>query len=380
MDFTKMKTVYYIYLLLFALIVTSCEDKNSYILQGNIKGLESPELYLLSGDGLHVDTIRTKSGKFTYRGVSQTVEPLLIYMENTNVWVTIWVQNGEKYALTGDADCPEMMMVKGGETNKLLSEFKTANQSQLKEKCELRNKLSVRSEQAMESGMNINNSQLSSQLKNVDRILKTRAQDFVEAHPSSIAALVLIQDYILDIENACNIQPFLNLLTDEVKANALYEKLNTRCLKDIQIKADHPALNFKLTDTNNDTISLETFKDKYLILSFASSRCELCKPEYAELLSIQKTFPEKELTILTISLDENKEDWKKTAKEYGINWTQVIDSAGWSSETVSLYNVLTIPCNYLIDKSGIIIGSKLRPDSIQSILKSKLKIQKTKNS
>jgi peroxiredoxin len=368
-----MKTTKYFYLLLITLIIISCGDKNSYTLKGNIKGLQNSELYIVSGEDLHVDTILTKSGKFTYHGIAQIVEPLVIYMENGNIWITLWIQNGEKFSLTGDAHYPERIMVKGGEINKLLSDFKNDNLSTIKEKCDLRDKLTARSEYSMELNTSINDSQLLSQIKNIDQLLKTRAQDFVEANPSSIAALIMIQDYILDIENASDIQPLLNHLTEAVKANPLYEKLSTHCLNDLQTKAGQPALDFKIIDTQNDTISLETFKDKYLILTFATSQCELCEPEYAELLAIKKTFPAKELAILTISLDENMEDWKIIAEEKGINWIQVIDNAGWASEMVSLYNVLTVPCNYLIDKNGIIIGSKLSIDNIQSILNDKLK-------
>ena len=371
-----MRIINFIYLVLFALIINSCKDNNSYTLKGNIEGLQKNEVYILSCEDLRVDTVLTKSGKFTYRGVSQTAEPLLIYMENKSVWFTLWVQNGEKFTITGDANCPEMMMVKGGEINKLLSEFKAENSSLIREKCELRDKLSAHSEHAIEPGINANSVQLSSQLKNINQILKTRAQDFVEAHPSSIASLMLIQNYILDIENTSDILPFLNLVTDEVKANPFYEKLFVRCLKDLKTKAGQPAPDFQLIDTKNDTINLETFKDKFLILMFASSQCEFCELEYTEFIDIQKSFPAKELALLTVALDENKEDWKKTAQEKGINWIQVIDSAGWASEMVSLYNVITIPCNYLIDKNGIIIGSKLYPDSIQAILREKLKTKK----
>jgi peroxiredoxin len=364
-----MKITNSIRLLLLALIAVSCGDKNSYTLEGNIKGLQNPKIYVVTGESLQFDSIQAKSGKFAYRGVSKTVEPLLLFMGNKNTGIPVWVQNGETFSVTGDANYPEMMMVKGGEINKLLSGFKKDNLSSIKEKCDLTDKLSS------ESGININNAQLSSQLKNADQILKSRAQDFVAAHPASVASLVLIQDYILDEKNACAIQPVLNQLTGDAKANPLYDKLNTLCTNDLHTKCGQPALNFKIKDTKNDTISLDTFKDKYLILTFAASQCELCKPEFDELLAIEKAFPAKELAILTISLDENKEDWKQLAKEKGINWTQAIDSAGWASEPASLYNVRALPCNYLIDKSGIIIGSKLRPDSIRAILKEKIKLK-----
>ena len=362
---------YYIYLFFLALIVISCKDKNSYILKGNIKGLENPNLYIVSNNDLHIDTIKIKSGKFSYHGVSNTVEPLLINMEDESVWITLWVENGEIYSLTGDAKYPEMIMVKGGEINKLLTNFKTENLSLIKERCDLRDKIISRMEESAELNT-YNDAQFSLQIKNIDQILKTRAQDFVEANPSSIAALVMINDYILDIESASDIQPFLELLTDDVKANPMYDKLQLLCSRDLQTKAGQPALNFSIKDTKNDTISLQTFKDKYLVMTFATSQCEFCKPDYDVLNDIRKTFQEKDLAVLTISLDENKEDWKNFAQENEINWTQIVDSVGWASEMVSLYNVLSLPCNYLIDKEGIIIGSKLHVDSIQTILTEKI--------
>ena len=370
-----MKVSYFVSLLLLTLIVTSCGDnKNSYILKGKIHGLNNHEVYILSNAGLHLDTIKTsKSGKFTYRGVSQTLDPLIVYMESGSVWITLWVQNGEKYSLTGDVNYPELMTVKGGEVNKLLSEFKNDNLSSIKERCDLRDNLHIRTEFAVESGTSINNAQLTSQLKNIDQILKTVAQDFVKVHFSSVAALVIIQDYILDVENASGIQPFLDILTEDVKANPLYDKLYARCIRDLQTKTGQPALNFKIADMKNDTISLDTFKNKYLILTFATSQCEHCEPDYTELFTIRDKFPAKELAILTVSLDVNKAYWENLAKEKDIKWTQAIDSAGWNSKIALFYNVLSVPCNYLIDKDGIIIGSKLSVDSIHAILNEKLK-------
>lgn len=361
-----------------ALITFSCKDKDSYILKGNIKELQNSNLYIVSNDKLQIDTIKAKSGKFTYRGESQDIEPLLINMEDKSVWITLWVKNGEKYLLSGDANYPELIMVKGGEINKLLSEFKNENHSLIKERYDLIDRKITQVENTTEPNA-LNDSHVSFQIKNISQILKTRAQDFVEANPSSIAALVLIQDYILDIEYASDIQPFLDILTEEIKANPLYNKLQLLSSKDLQTKTGQPALDFNIMDTRNDTISLETFKDKYLILTFSASQCDFCKEDHAELLNIHKTFSEKDLGILTIALDENKEDWKKLAEENEIKWTQVIDSVGWASEMVSLYNVSSLPCNYLIDNNGVIIGSKIGVDSIQVMLGEKLKKLKTKN-
>ena len=372
-----MKTLHYITLVFLALMIISCKDSDSYIIKGNIKGLQSPELYIVSEGNLRIDTIKNKSGKFTYRNVSQSFKPLLIYMENQSVWITVWVKNGEKISITGDADYPELILAKGGEINKLITKFKTENFSLIKEKCKLRDKLITRTEHPEELSVN-NDVHLSSQIKNIDQILKTRAQDFVEKNPSSIAVLELIQDYILDIESALDIQPFLEILSEDVKTAQMYKTLENLSLKDLQTQANQPALDFSLISVKNDSISLKTFKDKYLILTFAMSNCDFCIPDYAELVNIRKEFSEKDLAILTVSLDKNKDNWIDFAKQHEITWTQVIDSVGWDSEIASLYNVLSLPCNYFIDNQGIIIGSKLHLDSIQTILTEKLN-RKTMN-
>ena len=372
-----MKAKYHILLVFLALMIFSCGDNDSYVLKGKIKGLKSSELYIVSESNLRIDTIQvkfglfSKTGSFTYRGVAQIAEPLLINMENDRVWVTVWVENGEKISLSGNANFPEMIMAKGGEINKLLTEFKTENLSFIKDKCELRDKLVARTENPEELSAN-NEAHLSSQIKNIDQILKTRAQDFVEKNPSSVAVLELIQDYILEIERALDIQPFLDILTEDVKTMPMYKALENLCLKDLQTQANQPALDFKIRDTKNDTISLEKFKDKYLILTFARSNCEFCVPDFEKLANIRNSFSEKDLAILTISLDENKENWKDFAKTNEISWIQVIDSVGWDSEIASFYNVLSLPCNYLIDDQSVIVGSKLHLDSIQTLLTEKI--------
>ena len=81
-------------------MIFSCEENNSYTLEGKIKQLQSRELYVVSEGSLRIDTIKakfgffSKTGRFSYRNTSKIAEPLLINMENGRVWVTVWVKNG----------------------------------------------------------------------------------------------------------------------------------------------------------------------------------------------------------------------------------------------------------------------------------------------
>ena len=366
-----------IFVLLYTFIFVSCKDTDYYTVKGNIQGIKSPDIYVVTrtDSTFHKDTIQIKSNRFKYGGKSETLQPVVIYMEKGKVWVTVWAKNGEDIVLTGDVNYPELILAKGGEINNLLSDFKVKNRALIKEIGDLRDKILTNSKANNAVGAEMANAQFSSQIKNINQSLKNHVMDFVKLHPTSVASLVLIQDFLLDIENAADIQQILSLITGEAKENELYNKLQTWSMKDQQTAVGSPAPDFSMVSTKNDTIRLETFNDKYLLLIFAASWSRFDKSDYPKWIDIRKTFPESELGMLTISLDESKFDWEKVVKEKGFSWTQIIDNTGWASPMVSLYNVSEIPCNYLIDKDKTIIGSKIPIDSIQSILTNTLKLK-----
>ncbi|MDR2690708.1 MAG: AhpC/TSA family protein [Dysgonamonadaceae bacterium] len=351
-------------------VFVSCKDTNSYTIHGNLKGVETPELYIVTRPDsvFQIDTIRSKAGKFKYKSKSEILQPAVVYMEKGNIWVTVWAKNGENITLTGDVNYPELVLAKGGEVNDLLSDFKITNKALIKKMGDIRDKISANHKGNDAASAEIASAQFSSQMKNINQALKIRAMDFVKAHPASVASLVLIQDFLLDTKNAAGIRPALSLITGEARENEMYAKLQEWVEKDRQTEAGSPAPDFSILSVKNDTIRLETFKNKYVLLTFAASWSPLCETDYAKWVSIRKKFPEKDLGMLTISLDENRADWEKLSEEKGFTWAQVIDHAGWSSSMVSLYNVSELPCNYLIDKNKTIIGSKMPIDSIQTML------------
>ena len=366
-----------LFVLLNAMVFVSCNDTNSFTIKGEIQGIKNPDVYVVTrtDSTFCKDTIQIKSNRFKFRGCSETLQPVLIYMEKGNVWVTVWAKNGDDIALTGDVNYPELILAKGGEVNNLLSDFKVKNRSLIKEIGDIRDKILTNSKATNAMGAEMANAQLSSQIKNINQSLKGQVMDFVKLHPTSVASLVLIQDFLLDIENATDIQQILTLITGEAKENELYNKLQTWSMKDQQTAVGNTAPDFSIVSTKNDTIRLETFNDKYLLLIFAASWSRFDETDYPKWLAIRKTFPEKELGMLTISLDENKFDWERVVKEKRFTWTQVIDNTSWASPMVSLYNISEIPCNYLINKDKVIIGSKIPIDSIRSILTNTLKLK-----
>jgi Peroxiredoxin len=346
-------------ILLLSLLLTGCKDSGSFVINGEIKGLTHSDLYIVTqnNSGYTIDTIATQKGKFSYEGISESLSPAIIYMETGSAWITVWAKNGEKISVKGDANYPELILAKGNKVCDHLSEFKESNKATIQERCDLRDK--ERQNQGLNEELDMTDTPTSSQIKNLDLFLKNKAEDFVGAHPGSLASLVLIQDYILDFEDAKSIQSYLEILEGEARENELYQKIQDLISREVITAEGNPAPEFNLITTANDSISLDTYRDKYLLLTFLASWCEACEQSYASLSDIRKEFSEKDLKILSISLDENSVDWKNLAEEKNITWDQVIDNRGWDSEVADTYNVNAIPTCFLIDKKGTVIGSGL---------------------
>lgn len=66
--------------------------------------------------------------------------------------------------------------------------------------------------------------------------------------------------------------------------------------------------------------------------------------------------------------EENKELWHSTIDKYNLNWVNASDLTMWESEIVRLYNIRSIPYNFLIDPQGKIIAKELYGHQLNNML------------
>ncbi|GHV56095.1 hypothetical protein FACS1894182_01960 [Bacteroidia bacterium] len=201
-----MKVKFILYILLIVLLVDACRDEKNYLLEGNITGLADPVLYIesLGNQGVKVDTVFSKDGEFKYEASSDSIQPVLIFMEDGSVWMTVWAKNGQVVEISGNAECPELIISNGNEINDLLTKFRQENLNIIKER---------------------NNTDDEARRKELMQILIHNSQIFIRKHPSSIASLVLIQDYLMESENLTVVIEALSLIESPAKDNALYRQL-----------------------------------------------------------------------------------------------------------------------------------------------------------
>lgn len=112
--------------------------------------------------------------------------------------------------------------------------------------------------------------------------------------------------------------------------------------------------------------SLSSLKGKYVLIDFWASWCAPCRQENPNVVNLYKEFKNKNFTVFSVSLDDNKDKWKTAISQDNLSWPDhVSDLRGWQSSVVGLYGFNGIPHTVLIDPEGTIIGVKLRGATLE---------------
>lgn len=132
---------------------------------------------------------------------------------------------------------------------------------------------------------------------------------------------------------------------------------------------------FELKDVNGKDHKLSDYagKGKVVLVDFWASWCPPCREEMPNLVEAYKQYKAKGFEIVGVSLDNDKEAWKKGIKDLNITWPQLSDLNGWENAGAAAYYVNSIPHTVLIDKEGTIVAKNLRGGEVAAKLAELLK-------
>lgn len=120
-----------------------------------------------------------------------------------------------------------------------------------------------------------------------------------------------------------------------------------------------------LPDINGKRITLSSLKSKYVLVTFWSVISQDCITENQFFKDIYKTFNKKGFEIYQINVDENEYTWRDAIRYDEIPWISVRDYKESKISNVQLYNVKSLPANYLYDKEGNIIGKDIHGTALK---------------
>ena len=84
-------------------------------------------------------------------------------------------------------------------------------------------------------------------------------------------------------------------------------------------------------------------------------------------------FKNKNFTILSVSLDQDKAKWLDAIQKDGLIWTHVSDLKYWNNAVAQQFGIQSIPASFIIDPTGKIIGKDLRGEDLRNFLIQNLK-------
>ena len=135
----------------------------------------------------------------------------------------------------------------------------------------------------------------------------------------------------------------------------------------------NPAPSFSIPDTNGVTVSLADYKGKVVLLDFWASWCPDCRKESAYMVRLYRTYHDKGLEIVGISLDADKERWMAAIHADELSWTHVSNLMRWNCPVAAAYNIHWIPTLVLIDKNGKIVARGLEGAEMERKIQETLK-------
>ncbi|PQJ22071.1 TlpA family protein disulfide reductase [Nonlabens xylanidelens] len=128
--------------------------------------------------------------------------------------------------------------------------------------------------------------------------------------------------------------------------------------------------NFKLKDENKNEVSLYDIKSKYILLDFWASWCGPCRKENKSISKYYGYFKESDFQIIGVSVDDNREKWKKALIDDKVKWISLWDS---DKKINDQFGIVSYPTNYLLDSDFKIIDSNLNAEKLKLKLNELLK-------
>jgi peroxiredoxin len=121
-----------------------------------------------------------------------------------------------------------------------------------------------------------------------------------------------------------------------------------------------------LPSVNGDSVRLSSFRGKsYVLLSFWSARSEQSVSHNMELKEYFNKYRGNGFRIYQVNLDEDENLWRSAVSYDELPWISVRDYNNGSSPSIALFNISSVPANYLIDPQGNIIAKDLFGRSLQ---------------
>ncbi len=375
---------------LIVLLLTSCTNSNKYSISGKITGAEGKILRLskLNLDGVEVlDSVKLDNeGDYHFKG-DKLKEPTFFTLNLGKKNITFLNDSNIAMKISGNlASIEENYQITNSPESAYIKQLNNNLRNTISEIDELQNKY-IKATSPVEKGAIT--SQISSQIEKHKEFIG----EFISNHPRSFASYYAIyqkfdnETFVLNVYDKrdqifyATIATSLNVYyPNNERVKNLYEfVLNAKKRENNAKVADYlntlPSIPFpelKIADVKGREVALSSLKGKVILLSFWASWSKESRAFNRELKRVYKKFGSKNFEIYQVSLDQNRLYWEAAIAQDELPWTNVCEFTFPNAYSATIYNVSRLPANYLIGKSGEIVGKDLEGSLLDDKITSNL--------
>lgn len=361
-----------------ALLLSGCNNKNKFTVEGVVNGETKNYIYISRVDvdkPVFIDSIEIKkNGNFKVK-VSASEPDFYQLGFSSKDFITLLAEPDEKIMLKfNNKNLFESYSVTGSEGSE---KIRVLDMALNVTKRQLDSLTSLYKQESTGPGFEKRGAELEAEYT---RILKDQRRaniEFIITNLGSLAAIKAIYQRI-DPETYVLYDPrdlqYMKIATDSLKRvypeskhvkalaadfgkemNLLYSNQMNQLAKDLP----ETKLDPDLMDVTGKRIKMSSIKGKYILLTFWSTSSKECVEENLQFKEIYKLYSKKGFEIYQINLDENETMWKSAVKFDELPWISTREDNPLNPANAILFNVKSLPTNYLFDKEGKIIASNL---------------------
>ena len=335
------------------LLLTACSEQNDvFVIKGEINNLGGrPLLAVYNTDlGVDIDTLIPLDGKIEMVGTSTEVVPVQLYQMGWQPFMRLYMCNGQRVELKGDAMVPFEMELKGNSLNRNLWKFISKHNEIFTEY----------QAAALQSEFRPTQEKV---FKEKQARLDSLLLSYIEDHSGDVMSSILIGDYLLRYDNYALCDSLWRGLQE--KAQLPYIARTMEHLgREMTFNSDNSKLPYMRMLNNVDSIYyVAPRQSRATLLCMWQTQDKKADVMHKVLQHYARQYTDKQLQVVTISFDTDTAQWHKVVDSDTSRVVDLWSDGLYTADAMTKYNLTRLPIYMLGDSLGnILVRTSQLPD------------------
>ena len=345
----------------------ACKAQQGYQISGKVSGMTDGTLLLIANEREKPDTlgsVTVKNGVFVFTGKVNAPVAAYLAPSDGNGMIPLILENANFMVNVSGRGA----MIQGGKQQELLTRFTRISQAFLAEQAKV-------AAEAQQPGANVQ--ALQDRVNKAYEASVNATIELIKANPDEYATAHVIALGISG-ETEEGLRSKYDLLGEAARVTVPGKRIAAALEQYEKLAVGEVAPNFTTEKPDGNTFSLHDLPAKLKLVYFWVSTNPLCRQDNTDLVKLYLQYRPLGLEIVSISLDENRGEWRNAIGMDGMVWTNGSDLQGFASPIARLYMVHELPATFLVDAENRIVAKGLRGDALRDTVAKLLKKSKRK--